>query len=281
MQRPLDVWDAGSFDPPLMALLRDGADLIQSYFETDHRLFLHERRHGGDLRYKKPSNPHAAAFIAFWERLGDEIGDRTIRAFHYTRLTDGEVKSITRDGIHLSSPASLRRRLEDRIAEGLLTREHADSLLAASPFAGDQLELRTDRFWMISHPTIISNSGVAPLMAHWGGEVTHFWMEDAELLARLSVIGKPRVIEVAVPLGQTRHKRSAATAVIAAFGRSIGCIPEKGDFDLYVAAALPPDAILAIHTEGEPTFAEMGQKYPPGFVDVGIGRWKELTGEDD
>jgi hypothetical protein len=44
---------------------------------------------------------------------------------------------------------------------------------------------------------------------------------------------------------------------------------------------LPPEAILAVHSNGEPSFIRMAQGYPAGFVDVSIGRWKELTGEDD
>jgi hypothetical protein len=43
---------------------------------------------------------------------------------------------------------------------------------------------------------------------------------------------------------------------------------------------LPATAVLAVHTEGDPSFGGMGRSYPAGYVDVSIGRWKELTGED-
>lgn len=87
--------------------------------------------------------------------------------------------------------------------------------------------------------------------------------------------------EVLVPVAATNHAHSAGEAVLATFGRGLGCIPEKRAFGLYAKSALPPDAVLAVHTEGEPAFAALGQGHPPGFVDASIGWWKALTGEDD
>jgi hypothetical protein len=68
--------------------------------------------------------------------------------------------------------------------------------------------------------------------------------------------------------------------VIATFARSRGGLPDKFAFDLRVTSPLPPAAVLTVHTEGEKAFEGMGQCYPAGFIDVAIGRWKELTGED-
>jgi hypothetical protein len=106
------------------------------------------------------------------------------------------------------------------------------------------------------------------------------WMKDPTMLAPLAAIGKPRVVEVAVPLVVTPRSYPAAEAVIATFGRSKGCIPSAHSFDLWVTAPLGPDAIIGVHTEGEASFHAMGRSYPDGFVDVDIGHWKELTGED-
>ncbi|MBY3407576.1 hypothetical protein [Rhizobium laguerreae] len=105
------------------------------------------------------------------------------------------------------------------------------------------------------------------------------WLRDANVLGTLCGIGKPRILKIAVPLPSTVHTYSAAVAVIATYARSLGCIPSKGDFDLYATAALPATAILSVHSDGEPTFGAMGCGYPEGYTDVNIGRWKELTGE--
>ena len=60
----------------------------------------------------RPDNPHGYAFIKLRERLGEIMGTRTIRAWHDTRLTDTEVSALQRDGTHMSTPETLRKRLD-------------------------------------------------------------------------------------------------------------------------------------------------------------------------
>jgi hypothetical protein len=161
--------------------------------------------------------------VGLQEAIGQAMERRTIRAFHYTRLTDDEVVTLQRDGIHLSTPASLQSRLDDIVAAGGLTREVADQLYANSPFHSDQREARSGKFWMTSHPVAVGDGGVRPLMEHWGGEVASMWMKDEALLAPLGALGMPRIIEVAVPMCSTRHSFRAGKAVIATFARSRTC----------------------------------------------------------
>ena len=58
-------------------------------------------------------------------------------------------------------------------------------------------------------------------------------------------------------------------------------IPSKFAFDLYVETALPTTAVITVHTKGDAAFELMGRDYPAGFVDVDVGRWKQLTGDED
>jgi len=278
-ERLIDVWDAKTFDPQLTAQLHDQVDVITDYVARDREIFLaHEL--GRSRSLMRPENVHAGAFIALQEAMGEAMEDRTIRAWHYTRLTDAEVELARREGIHLSTPQTLQNRLEVLAASGDLTGVQVEALYAASPFH-EQLKSRSDKFWMTSHPIAIDDSGVEPLMAHWGGEVASMWMQDEAHLAPLARIGRPRILEVAVPLALTSHAFSAGCAVVAAYGRAHGAHPEKKAFDLYVHQPLPPSALLAVHTQGEVNFDAMGRSHPPGFIDVSIGFWKELTGEDD
>lgn len=280
--KPIDVWDVGTFDPALIAHLESEADLIRKYLETDHEIFLsHDLGRGAGRSILRPGNPFAVRFLALQETVGREMLGRSIRAFHYTRLTDGEIATLKRAGIHLSTPSTLKRRLDDVVAAGGVARNLADQLYAKSPFHSEQLESRSGKFWMASHPVAIDDSGVTPLMKHWGGEVASMWIQDETLSAPLASLGKARIIEVAVPMWATNHSHAAGVAVVATFARSRGSIPAKQAFDLYVNQPLPPDTILAVHSEGDAQFAEIGRCYPAGFVDVDIGRWKELTGEED
>jgi hypothetical protein len=115
-------------------------------------------------------------------------------------------------------------------------------------------------------------------MEHWGGEVASMWVRDGALSEPLTTLGKARIIEIATPLDTTKHSYQSGKAVAATFGRLRGAFPEKSAFDLHVNQPLPPTAVHAIHTEGDAGFSSMGRTYPPGFVDVDAGHWKELAG---
>ena len=282
MPAVIDVWSTDTFDPDLQEFLEAHARLIRAYFDTDNAIFLsYDLGRGHPRPAIRPESPHASNFYRLLEDASRLMTQRTIRGFHYTRLTDDEVADLSVCGIHLSTPETLLRRFKALVASSILSTAIADSLYAQSPFHSDHHDARTGKFWMTSHPTEPGDSGVVPLMKHWGGEVASTWVRDTELLAPLREIGRPRIIEIAVPLATTSDSYSAAKAVVATLGRSIGAIPSKGAFDLYTNQALPPSAVLAIHTAGDPAFVAMGRTYPERFVDVDAGRWKELTGEED
>lgn len=278
----IDVWDVRTFDAELLKVLELTASLIRAYFDMDHQIFLsHDLGRGPDRQVLRPENPHADEFYALLDAIDRHMAARTIRAFHYTRLTDEEVVELGKSGVHVSTPETLRRRLDALVATGRLVPEVADGLYAESPFHSDQLQSRSGKFWMVSHPLPADDSGVVPLMERWGGEVASMWIRDAALSTPLMKLGKARIVEIAAPLHATRHSHAAGKAVVASFGRSRGAIPEKFAFDLYVTGPLPATAVLAVHTEGDAAFLSMGRIYPVGFIDVDVGRWKELTGEDD
>lgn len=281
-QPTIDVWDIRTFDSELLVQLGANADLIRAYFETDHQIFLsHDLGRSPEPSILRPANPHASDFYELLDVMGLQMGKRTIRAFHYTRLTEDEVARLLRSGIHVSTPETLRQRLETAVVSGHLVRDVADRLYAKSPFHSDQLHVRSGKFWLTSHPVAVYDGGVAPLMERWGGEVASMWVRDVALSTPLLTLGQPRIIEVAVPLSLTKHSYDAGRAVVATFARSRGSIPSKFAFDLYVETALPTTAVITVHTNGDAAFESMGRDYPAGFVDVDVGRWKQLTGDED
>lgn len=260
----IDVWDVGTFDSDLLEVLESNTGLICAYFDTDRQIFLsYDLGHGPNQPMQRPENPYAAEFYGLVEAMNRDMAARIIRAFHYTRLTDEEVTALRRSGVHLSTPETLRRQLDLLVASGRLEPDVADRLYAESPFHSDQLHARSDKFWMASHPLPADDSGVVPLVKHWGGEVASMWVRDAAVSAPLTMLGKARIIEVATPLVATRHSYAAAKAVVATFGRARGAIPEKSAFDLYVKEPLPATAVVAVHTEGDAAFSSVGRTYPP------------------
>ena len=52
---------------------------------------------------------------------------------------------------------------------------------------------------MTSDPVAPDDSGVKLLLGSWGGEATYFWLKDKRLQNLVAGIGRPRVLEIAVP----------------------------------------------------------------------------------
>lgn len=254
----IDVWNLATFDDELRGLLENHADLIRSYSETDREIYSSFDLYSGpDRPLMRPENLYASDFICFEEWLEEPMSLRTIRAFHYTRMTDAELEHLLEEGVHLSTPETLLRRLTALVGSGDLSPNDVDALLEASPFQS-QLENRQGMFWMTSCPVPIGDTGVERLLQYWGGEVASFHQNNSDLLAKLAQIGRPRVVEIAAPLSATKHAFSAGRAVVAAFGRSIGCKIERRDFDLYVGRPLPTAAVIRVHTEGEREYKLLG-----------------------
>jgi hypothetical protein len=157
----IDVWDPETFDGELSAILAREADLVRNYMTTDHRIFLaHDHGRDPERSIIRPENSYASAFFALAEAIGEKMQSRTMRAWHYTRLTAGEVQKMRDEGIHLSTPATLRARLDFLVASGALPAQLADVLNEKSPFHSDQLKARSGKFWLVSHPVAVNDSGV-------------------------------------------------------------------------------------------------------------------------
>ena len=260
----IDVWDVETFDADLIAELRANAGLVRNYITTEQEIFLDHDVLGPNGRYR--SNPHAESYYGLLERMGRKMQSRIIRAWHYTRLTDPEVETLLAAGIRLSTLETTRQRLDAQVAAGQFSDEISNALFEASPFHNsEQFRARTSKFWMTSHPVEIGDDGVTLLLANWGGEAVYFWLKDPRLKEVVARIGKPRVVEVAVPLDATPHAHESGKAVVDAFANAMGWKPDSGVIDLSVTHALGPEAIIAVHSEDEPVFARIGNGYPTNF----------------
>lgn len=220
----IDVWDIDTFDNELRGDLEAHTDLIRDYMITSRR---QSREHeASDHRMPYPDNPHVGEFLALKEHIMRLMEARTIRAWHYTRMTDAEFDTVRQTGIYPSSLENIRSRFDAQVIARAFSQEVADRLFADSPYQSDQFDVRSGKFWMTSHPVDIEDGGVAVFMESWGGEAVYFWQQDAGLQDMLKQMGRPRVLEIAMPLSHSRHTYSAAEAVVATYGRTLGCQPE-------------------------------------------------------
>lgn len=266
----IDVWSIETFDAELRGNLDSHGDVIHGYMLTSRRQWL--EREASDRTMPYPENPYAGEFLRAKEHIMRLMEARTIRAWHYTRMTDEETDALRQDGIYPSTLINIRSRFAAQVAAGVFSQEIADRLFADSPYQSNQRDSRSNKFWMVSHPIEIENGDVELLLKSWGGEAAYFWQQDPSLQNLLTRIGKLRVLEITVPLVHSRHSYSAAEAVVSTFGRTLGCRPDKHAFDLYTYRPLGPAHILCVHSEGELNFIAMARGYPAGFVNMNLGR---------
>jgi hypothetical protein len=94
----IDVWDIETFDTALLSDLRDHGDLIANYIQTDREI-SDEYEKSDHTRMRCP-NPFVNDFIHYRDhRLLTLLECRTIRAWHYSRMTDAEVSRLRAVGI--------------------------------------------------------------------------------------------------------------------------------------------------------------------------------------
>jgi hypothetical protein len=275
-RRLIDIWDVATYDDELSGFLRKHERLVRDHQESENHIFLEydylPRRDPLSLR---PSNPHFEAHQQLLADVEVDLRHRTIRAFHYARLTDTEIAAIRRDGVQTSSADGLRRKLDTAVAAGLLAATEAEALYQASPIH-TQAQARGGKFFVVTHPLAFDDGGVKELLRHWGGEVTYMWIQEPVLQAKLRTIGRPSMIEIAFPLATAGGVWKAATGIVRAYALSLGCICHKNAADLCATEPLPASAVLALHTEGEPAFAGMGRDYPAGYFDTDVDHWERL-----
>lgn len=260
----IDVWNVATFDRELRGDLDAHADTICDFMAMARRIWL--EREVSDRTQPYAENAFSDPFTWLSDHIGILMEERTIRAWHYCRMTDDEVEALHREGIQLSTLDTLKARLANQVARSAFDQEVSDQLLAGSPLHSEQFGLRSNKFWMVSHPYEVGDGGVELLLESWGGEVVYFWQRDPQLQELLRRIGRPRVLEIAAPMSRVFSSSFAGSAVVAAYARSLGCQCDNKMFDLYAHQPLGPSAILAVHSEGEKSFADMGKGYPAEFT---------------
>lgn len=184
---PIDVWDVATFDTELAEELSRNADLIQAFWQEGRRLF--EEREAQTVRGPPEQNRFGWSYQELGERMTALMEERTIRAWHFTRLTDREVADIVARGMPPMTLAVIRGRLDRIVAEGAIDAATADELYAASPYHRQLDGNRENRTWLAAQPYPIDDGGVVELLATWGGESIGFNHRSGRLRDLLERVG--------------------------------------------------------------------------------------------
>lgn len=253
----ISTGDPRTFDPDLQAIFDAHKSLIEDYRERDAELEA-DRRSGG-MRYITDPNLVADAYIRFREDLGRQFQSRTVRCWHYTRLTGDELAHIRAHGVTPGTIESMESRIARQVATGRLSEADGAALIAASPLQDpEQAQVRIGMFWVTDRPLHPSDLGVQPLLAHWGGEVVYFRLQDEALIERIQALGTPAVLELAVPVASTTRAFSFAESALSSVVEALGYPPRLRGIDAYLTKPLGAEGVIAIHTPADPSFSTLG-----------------------
>lgn len=262
----IDLWDLKTLPPATTALLDDGEQLIRDHANKDH--IINIARASAGLTGSIPSNEFGDDVFDLKQRIETSVKAETLRTFHYTRMTDAEVAAIVSDGITMTSPSMFRRKLEDVVVSGYMTRKAADDVYAKSPIVTSRHGERGNMFWSCAIPYPITDDGIEAFLRCWGGEIGRWELPDEGKAAGLMAIGRPRVIEVDIPIERACGGFAAsriADQIVQAFKHGLGLTSYFRGADIYVQHALPPQSVLKVHSQGDATFSGMGLTYPATY----------------
>jgi hypothetical protein len=263
----IDLWDIGTYDEEILGHLERNKEIIDGYFDLERKKDIMVSK----LATWEPiqPNPFQVDYIGTLESLGEIMSTKTVRAFHYSRMTDGEVEAALSDGIVPTSVEFLKKRVDRQIAAGRMTPEQGTRIITRSPLHAD-FGVRKG-FWSTTVPFHPADPAVKLLVEHWGGE-SAYWLfvgtEDEDMIDLLKGIGRGRIIEIAIPLKDANEglaEFSVARTAVREYARSRGYEIYSGGLDLDIERPLPSDVILRVHTEGDKDYVKMGSGYPSSF----------------
>ena len=177
---------------------------LLAFLDAHHALLLAWETWAENVRWQD----HDAAIYG----LQALLGRYALVGWHCTRLTREEVTAIVDGGMQLPDRAMLNRRLDALTRAGVLD-EILDEILAGMLKATNQAD-DDNRAGMISFcffpPRLADEDGIKRFFRHWGGEALYNSHEDEpDTGAAIACIGRPCLIEVAVPIAGMESTRAA------------------------------------------------------------------------
>ena len=118
----IDLWDPYSYDNDIHGFLDCNRQTIVDYFlkQSDLRKIEPPEDPVERALFQWPTNEFGPSFCAVVDELGTLMSTKTIRAFHYTRMTDDEVDFLLANGVVLTSTTFLRERVNRQVKAGHL-----------------------------------------------------------------------------------------------------------------------------------------------------------------
>ncbi len=124
----IDLWDTCTYDEEMLDSLESHKEIIDGYFDLARKKDAMVAK----LPTWEPIQPNrfTGDYMAAVEGLGQIKSTKTLRAFHYTRMTEGELEILQAQGI---VPTSMKQRVNRQVAAGRLTEEQGHRIVTPAP----------------------------------------------------------------------------------------------------------------------------------------------------
>lgn len=240
----------------LTAAVGENRTLIRSYFRERQRI---DRL--GLNNVNPPTNGYRGAYDALVDQIDESLTRHRLVAYHCTRLTPNEINQVRTNGLRVLSPDLVQDRLEQCVADGLMTTDERDAL-AHSPMLKASLAnehgYRTGMVWLCpNRATIRDSAGVFRLFSLWGGEAVYGGHEDnAQITATLARIGEPAIVKCAIPFpcDEPYHPKYAERFLSQSVSDEIEHPEPPPKFDLRTNSGVLPSQVLEVIRFSDPRF---------------------------
>lgn len=161
-------------------------------------------------------------------RIMSVLSQRGILVYQCARLLDSEIADIRTHGLRAASEELLADKLARAQREGLLTAAQVQLIQTTGALMdSDHRAARTNEICALTvlQTISVSEDGVEPLFAHWGGEITYLWQTHGNrapaLAATLQSLGAPALIEFALNPAENQHYSPELANIVIARWRNL------------------------------------------------------------
>lgn len=249
MSEVININLQSTYPEPLVSLMKNYRALFFDYQEIEKKTL--DMRLNDDSNYLMMRNSHAKPYYSFLEEvLLQFIQKFTIKGWHYTRLTENEVKRIKSSGLIPTTVETFKARVINVFEEGLISSSEKELIFENSPLKNVQQKTsRENQFWFTSSKIHPDNSGVRSLLSYWGGEVVYFGGQKQKLKKRLSNIGSGKIIEANVPISYIKKAYSVGEAILGNYFDPDRTFDIDRKLDFYIQQNLDPRNVKIIPLE--------------------------------
>lgn len=255
MDKVIDLSNQETWPKEIVAELDVGFAILAAYEEDKRRV---EKLCEKDIfaRVDPPELRHFRERDLFVKRIDSCLNDWRLLGFHCTRFHESEIEIVKEQGLKPLSEELAYGRVRRLHEIGVIQTQVALRLLSENAVNNNHGDRLGRLCFIFSRSTLRHEGDVFRLLSNWGGEALYWAHEnDPEIAQVLKSIGRPCIVQVAVPIAMLNTYSSVGEKVISVFLHTHGAATtDDGLLEGSLDQALVSDHIQRIIEYGEPEF---------------------------